>query len=530
MGAKKPTLGVMLGVILLAGCGGGGGTGATVGTSTARGALVQNPPLRVASLTASDLAAQIGASASGQQLLALSGSPLCGVDYHYLQYWTVGAAGEAIQDSGVLMVPTAPPGASASILAQCTGPRPMVLYGHGTNPMKSYNLAAVNDQTNPANAETGILSAFFAGQGNIVIAPNYAGYDTSTLPYHPYLNADQQSKDMIDAMTAGRAALGHVFASNTVDNGKLFITGYSEGGYVAMATHRAMQAAGMTVTASAPMSGPYALEAFADALFFGDVDLGATLFSPLLTTGYQQAYGNVYQALADVYNPTYATGIDRLLPSSMPLSALFQQNKLPQTAEFSLVPPSLAGNAPLNALFATLTPPTTPASLAPLFALGFSATNFLVNNSFRAAYLADAMVHPDGAVPSATTGLPATAPALGFRTDLKTNDLRNWVPRAPVLLCGGHSDPTVFYNVNTQVMQAFWAHQWVAPAPLQVVDVDGGTAPVGPLQTGFSQAEAAMVSVAGGGAAGQSAVLQAYHGTLVPPFCTAAVRSFFNQF
>ena len=36
-----------------------------------------------------------------------------------------------------------------------------------------------------------------------------------------------------------------------------------------MATHRAMQAAGMTVTASAPMSGPYALSAFVDAVFRG---------------------------------------------------------------------------------------------------------------------------------------------------------------------------------------------------------------------------------------------------------------------
>ena len=68
----------------------------------------------------------------------------------------------------------------------------------------------------------------FAAEGYIVVAPNYLGYDTSTLPYHPYLNGDQQSKDMIDALTAARSALPTSNAPNTRDGGKLFITGYSQ--------------------------------------------------------------------------------------------------------------------------------------------------------------------------------------------------------------------------------------------------------------------------------------------------------------
>src|SRR5258708_8407088 len=110
---------------------------------------------------------------------------------------------------------------------------------------------------------------------------------------------------MIDALTAARKALGHVLASSTTDNGKLFISGYSQGGYVAMATHKAMQAGGMTVTASAPMSGPYALEAFGDAVFFGNVDLGSTIFTPLLTTSFQNSYGNIYAATTDVFQAGY---------------------------------------------------------------------------------------------------------------------------------------------------------------------------------------------------------------------------------
>jgi dipeptidyl aminopeptidase/acylaminoacyl peptidase len=45
---------------------------------------------------------------------------------------------------------------------------------------------------------------------------------------------------LIDALTAARSALPINPALLTTDSGRLFITGYSRGGYVAMATHRAM--------------------------------------------------------------------------------------------------------------------------------------------------------------------------------------------------------------------------------------------------------------------------------------------------
>ena len=161
---------------------------------------------------------------------------------------------------------------------------------YSTDTGQTTNIA---DPTNPNNTEGVLIAATFAAQGFIVVAPNYAGYDISTLGYHPYLNAVQNSSEMIDMLAAARTALPKTMSSATSDSGKLLITGYSEGGYVAMATQRAIEAAGGTVTASAPMSGPYALEALADDVFFGAVNLGSTVFSPLLTTSYQHAYGKI---------------------------------------------------------------------------------------------------------------------------------------------------------------------------------------------------------------------------------------------
>ena len=517
---------------LLVACGGGDSATnlGTVDTQPVRGALIQNPPPRTAFFTAGDFTAKLNASANGRNLLAIAGTPKCGVDVQYIQYGTVGGAGESTDASGALMTPSGGPG--------CTGSRPIVLYAHGTTVVKSFNLANLLDEGAAAYSEAALIAATYAAQGYIVVAPNYAGFDSSKLAYHPYLNADQESKEMMDALSAARKALPGLLQP-VQDSGKLFITGYSQGGHVAMATHKAMQAAGQTVTASAPMSGPYALAALGDAVYYGNVNLGSTLFMPLLINSYQKAYGNMYTSLTDIYEPAYASGIDTLLPTNTPLSTLFAPGgKLPQTALFSRTPPTAPAGSGLQPTLNAISPPTSPAALAPLFALGFGTSNLITNQS-RLNYLLDALANPDGAVPAVTTGAQAADPKHPMRIAAKKNDLRNWTPTSPVLLCAGSGDPTVFYSVNTQLMQGFWsAPSPAAPAPglLTVLNVDSSPTsaadPYAAAKLGFAQAKtsAATAAIAAGAAdGGASAVMQAYHGSLVPPFCNAAARGFFQQ-
>jgi hypothetical protein len=498
--------------LALAACGGSGGGGAASAPNPsappARGTLLQTPPELLSTLTISDLLTEIELPVN-QLLLSLSSAPLCDVIFYHIQYATVGGVDEATTASAVLMIPS-------GLGANCSGERPIVLYAHGTTTDRAFNMA------NLQNAETVALAALFASQGYIVVAPNYAGYDTSTLPYHPYLVADQQSKDMIDALTAARTALPLASLTTVKDNGQLFITGYSQGGYVAMATHRAMQAAGMNVTAAAPMSGPYALAAFVDAVFYGEVNGDATVSSVLLLGAYQTVYGNIYANATDIFEPQYANGIQTLLPSTTPRSQLYAQGELPEYALFSLTPPAPE--------FASITPPTTPADLAEVYALGFGAGN-LLQNSYRLTYLEDAQAHPDGGFPTVTTGVAAAAPGLPWRQALQENDLRNWVPTAPVLLCGGDVDPLVFF-FNTQLMQNYWAAQ--APsASVSVLDLEAAAVPNDPyanLKQDFSIAKALVAATAvsqGATDGGALAVAEAYHAMLVAPICFAATKSFF---
>ncbi len=503
---------VVAGVVgALAACG-GEDEGPQADHSGARGSLLHNPPPRTFLATAVDFKAQLTATPAGRELLALAGEPLCGVQVHSVEYGTVGAQGEKTNATSALMLPR---GGSAA----CSGPRPILLFGHGTDVQRAYNQAEITDLSRPGAVAGLQLAATFAAHGYIVVAPNYAGYDRSRLAYHPYLVADQQSKDMIDALTAARKALSRLGAS---DSGQLLLSGNSQGGHVAMATHRALQAAGEPVTASAPMSGPYALASFGDAIFYGQTPLGSTAFTPLLVTAYQQAYGNLYRQPGEVYAPRYAPYMATLLPGDAPLGVLWTQGLLPPTMLFS----NLAPAAGLEAI----TPPTTPAAQAPLFALGFGPDH-LVTNAQRLAYLQDAMARPDGVVPAFTTGLPASAPGHPLRQALKANDLRDWVPQRPVLLCGGHADPTVYFGLNTGVMQALWSHPSpaaMAPGLLTVLDVDspvsGVNDPFAGAKAGFALAKAS--SAAQGGA---PAVLTQYHGVLVPPFCSLAARRFFQQ-
>ena len=184
----------------------------------ARGQLLeQRVTLR---LSAAAFSKVLASNASGQQLAQIAGRPACGVEIVTFRYRTIGGAGEPTTASGALMIPG---GRSAA----CSGPRPLMLYAHGTTAYRNYNIADIT-QTDPGNGDgagEGIsVAAMYAAQGYIVVATNYAGYAGSDLTYHPYLNADQQSADVVDSLRAARAVLSGVKPERkTRENGKLFV-------------------------------------------------------------------------------------------------------------------------------------------------------------------------------------------------------------------------------------------------------------------------------------------------------------------
>ena len=427
------------------------------------------------SLLAQVTTAEIDAGTVTSGVQALTGKSKCGVDIRYVVYRTHDPQDQpALASEGVFV----PSGSDAA----CAGERPVLLYAHGTNTAKLFNMADVSrnaDNTafnNAAGAEASLALAFYAAQGFIVVMPNYLGYENSDLPYHPYLNAEAQAVDMVDGLRAAKTLLAT--SSAVTPSSKLFISGYSEGGHVAMATHKIIErdyGSELTVTASAPMSGPYNLVGFGDIVAGpGPINLGATIFVPLLMTSYQKAYGDVYTKPSDVYQAPFDATIETLFPTDTPLATLIAQGKLPADPTFT----KLFGAGGL---------------LTDGFRAGYGTSNY------RKALVRNTLTGQD----------PATGATIA------------WTPQRPVSLCGGAQDPTVFWAVNAPVAQQVLSARG-ATVTMRNLE-DRATLPAGALGDqiygGFQQSKTAAAPN----------TTAKYHGTLVPPFCNALSRGFFQQ-
>lgn len=400
--------------------------------------------------------ASIDQLAATNGLSALAGAASCDVEIRDVEYTTRGAAGLEATSTAAIMVPV-------GSAAPCTGERPVILYAHGTDTDKAGNLADIQN-----DSEAQLLMGAYAAQGFVVVAPNYLGYGRSSLDYHPFLHADVQARDMVDGL---RAALSVLVSSPTRGvSTRLFVTGYSEGGHVAMATQRAIERdypGEFTVRASGPMSGPYNLIKFGQVVNGpGPINAGATIFTPLLLTAYQRAYGNIYSQPSEVYQAPFDQTVPNLLPSLTPIEQLIAQGKLPADPTFTR-----------------------------LYGAGG-----LLTDSFRTDFNSN--------------------PNNGFRRALERNTLLGWTPKAPVAMCGGKDDPTVFF-FNTVDAQADFAARGVSA---QAFDLETrATLPSG--ATGDAIFAGFQAAKTGAGANAQAQ----YHGSLVPPFCAALVRGVFQQ-
>lgn len=345
---------------------------------------------------------------------ALGDEP-CQVKLHKITYDTVGGAGEATTSTGVVMVPYGED-------ALCAGDRPVVLYAHGTTADRNYDLSQfAADPTNPAASEAAVILAFYAAQGNVVIAPNYAGYADSTLGYHPYVDEVQQSTEMIDALEHVRT---HASSINASLSSKLFVTGVSQGGYVAMATHKALQAKGEAVLGSAPISGPYAMGIFLDAVMGGTVNGGATTFAPMYLTALEKAH-DIYESESEVYAVAGA------------------ENSLPAPGKTDGVSAGLPA-----ALFSAQ------GQTAP-YSFGYG-DEYLLAESFRLDYKAN----KDG---STDVNAASKVRDLAYEADMK-----DWTPTAPVAMCGTSNDPVVYHAANSGVMAGYWSDLVAAKAVLNI--------------------------------------------------------------
>ncbi len=407
-----------------------------------RGSLLEEPAT-ITTLTVAQIDALT--AAHGQQ--ALTGKAKCDVQFIAINFNTIGVKSEPANSSGVLMLPAGPCAQTAA---------PLLAYSRGTEVNRDRTLA------NPNDTETAALAAIFAAQGYAVVAPDYLGYAKSTYTYHPYIHADSEATTMVDAIRAARAV---VAKSGAPLNGKVFVTGYSQGGHASMSTHRAIErdyGNEFQLAAAAHLAGPYNVSGgFADV---AHPSSGSQFFGPMMITSWQKVYGNIYTDVNQVFKAPYASYIESLLPSSgSTFTNLVTSGKLP-------------GGPGVTAVQA----------------------NALI---YQASAIADIASNPNNPV----------------IVDAKKNNLFGWNPKASTLLCQGSADPIVPYALNQTVIKADFDSRGLTN--VSTVDVDpfikaaygvNGQAPTDPASEAFAT------------------YYGNYHGSYAVGFCYVQARAFFD--
>lgn len=330
---------------------------------------------------------------------AFVGTPRCDVRLVEVVYATVGVHQEPAKASQMLLLPEGP---------GCEGPAPLLGWARGTETRRD----SAQAELLASNGNSPLMS-FFASQGYVVSATDYLGLGKSDYPFHPYLHRDSEASAIIDALRAARlsgAKLGAKFS------GKVMLAGYSQGGHAAMAAQRAIElgySKEFNLVASAPMSGPYALQqTFIDG-WSGATPAGSNTLAPYLfayvAVSMEKVYGNLYKQPEELFQQPYATTIESLLPGPEGIFELARHNRLP-----------------LDKL------------RQPAFTHDFIAN---ANNPLRQA--------------------------------LGRNDLLDWTPRTPMVLCGAGRDAVVEFK-NAQTASATFAHKG---AKVLMIDVDSEIAP-----------------------------------------------------
>jgi hypothetical protein len=251
---------------------------------------------------------EIVVSFSGESIknsLISAGTP--GVDvnttvYGYkaykIPYTTTDEEGNAVSVSGLMVVPTGLPDIVYSTLGLS-----LVSDDHGTIFGNREAPSVIASTNNTPDGSPIILTSL---GGFVTLQPDYIGFGNSLGHYHPFILKNSLANATVDFIVAART-----FATNNNINlnGQLFLTGYSEGGYAAMATLEKIENDGvLTVAMAAPMAGPYTVEGLATTIL-QDVNLSVPSFMANVGYAYAKAYT---KDIATVINEPYASRLPTL--------------------------------------------------------------------------------------------------------------------------------------------------------------------------------------------------------------------------
>jgi hypothetical protein len=247
-------------------------------TDPAPAAVHAEQAVKVGSLSRAEVAAYLTGYGLGEATYA--------VDLYRIAYRTPGADGRATTASALVVVP------------RTTRRERTVLWLHGTRAYRG-DTASVSDNYDRASAVQ------FATAGHPTVAPDYLGLGEGR-GTHPYMVARPTVSASVDALHAARAL--------TPLDRRVLVTGFSQGGQVAMLVGRALRADHhFRLAALAAISGPHDIRgAELPAALDGRLDgVSATFYLGYAMVSWNRRY-HLWDDPAEVFRPPYAAMMDRL--------------------------------------------------------------------------------------------------------------------------------------------------------------------------------------------------------------------------
>lgn len=231
-----------------------------------------------------------------------------GVDMYRIVYLTESEVGELIEVSGLLGVPRGH-----------LPPKSVVSWQHGTAFKHS-------DAPSTPTPDQGVLvSLLFAGDGSILLAPDYIGFGHSRLPqtYYYLPTTIGSTRDLIMAAKA-------IFLASELDfPDSLFLAGHSQGGHATMAIARDLELspiAGLNLLAAASNAGPIDLDGFSLENTLKGEARSASTYMALMLNSMARIYA---EDMSAVFRAPYDTLIPEMLNGDLNLSGAEVAAKLP---------------------------------------------------------------------------------------------------------------------------------------------------------------------------------------------------------
>ena len=217
-----------------------------------------------------------------------------------ITYNTVNEDNAPVVASGLLVIPTATDAYQAYRASQGQAPFSvsMICDNHKTIFADAEAPTVVEVSDSVPNYSLAILETAYAGFAGIF--PDYIGFGASKGTVHPYIMKKASARASLDMI---KASMKYMEDNGVALNHQLYITGYSEGGYVAMATAQKVEneLGSVNLMGVAPMAGPYNVKDLAD------IEINATRkmvypgFLADLAYSYDHYYSDVN--LSEVVNP-----------------------------------------------------------------------------------------------------------------------------------------------------------------------------------------------------------------------------------